>query len=98
VDQAHEQIANLCAMQGAIEQGIFSSMEIFPYSKLCSVPDYGYKRGEELHEPMDWQEFRAGYKVWPLSIRKCSAVDALSVHWRTKCLFLLIVPALDQVF
>jgi hypothetical protein len=24
VDQAHEQIANLCAMQGAIEQGILA--------------------------------------------------------------------------
>jgi hypothetical protein len=22
------------------------------------VPDYGYKRGEGVHEPMDWQELR----------------------------------------
>ena len=59
VDQAHEQITDLRPVQGAVEQGVLSSMEIFPYSKLCSVPDYGYKRGEGVHEPMDWQELRA---------------------------------------
>jgi hypothetical protein len=59
VDQAHEQIADLGAVQRAIKQRVLSSMEIFPYSKLCSVPDYGYKRGEGVHEPMDWQELRA---------------------------------------
>ena len=30
VDQAHEQIADLRAVQGAIEECIFSTMEIFP--------------------------------------------------------------------
>jgi hypothetical protein len=48
VDQAHEQIADLSPVQGAVEQGVPSSMEIFPYWKLCSLPNYGYKRGEKV--------------------------------------------------
>ena len=44
VDQAHEQIADLCPVQSAIKQGVLASMEIFPYSELCSVPDYRYEQ------------------------------------------------------
>jgi hypothetical protein len=40
VDQAHEQITDLRPVQGAVEQGVLSSMEIFPYSKLCSPQNY----------------------------------------------------------
>jgi hypothetical protein len=42
MDQAHELITDLRAMKGAIKQCVLSSMEIFPYSKLCSLQNYAH--------------------------------------------------------
>src|ERR1700728_734947 len=54
--------------------------------------------GERAARSRELAAFSGRGSSGPLSIRECSAVDAFSVHWRTRCLFLLIVHGSDRVF